>query len=212
MVAACGGMRPLQPGNPCEAFRDRRHAVQGVVAPGQERGASRRAERHRVPLRVGQAVLRQSSQRRHVDPAAIRRPGRDSGVVVENEQDVRCALGRLLRRERPPVRNRVADVELDGALEVLVRPDRLGSGAALLCAAGGRHEHRRQQPDSKQLENATPRFPYCVVHLHLLPIRQSQTRRMRFRSIRRALARPADFPPGLASDSTCSLDINRGNY
>ena len=132
-----GGLRRDTAGparEPVGGLRDGGHAVQGVVASRQERGPCRRTQRRRVPLRVGQPVLRQPVERRHVDPAAVGRPGGESGVVVEHEQDVRCARGRLLRRERPPVGLRIADIELDGALEILVWPHGLGLSALLLCA------------------------------------------------------------------------------
>ena len=50
-----------QPGKPLRAFGDAGHAVEVMVAPGQERGARRRAERGRVPLRVDQARCRRAS-------------------------------------------------------------------------------------------------------------------------------------------------------
>ena len=130
-------------GKPVGCLRDCGHAVQGVVASRQERGPSRRAERTGVQLRVGQAVLRQLVERRHVDPAAVGRPRRQAGIIVEDEQDVRCALGCFLRRERPPVGFGIADIELDGALEVLVGPHGLGSRARLLCAGAGCGESQR---------------------------------------------------------------------
>ena len=60
------------------ALGDAGHAVLVVVAPGQEARARRRAERGRVPLRVRQPVVGEPLQRRHLDPAAERRPGREA--------------------------------------------------------------------------------------------------------------------------------------
>ncbi len=108
---------------------DRGEPVQVVVAAGEERRAGRRAQRRRVPLRVGQAVRRQPVHRRHVDPTAVRRPGRLPGVVVEHDEHVRRALGRPVGQERRPVGRRVPDVELDLSLE---RP-----GHVVSCQAGG---------------------------------------------------------------------------
>ena len=101
------------------ALHDDPDAVGVVVPPGQERRARRRADRRRVPLRVGQPVLRQPVHRGHVDPAPVRRPRRHPGVVVEDDEDVRRTLGRSLQLIRCPVRRRVPHVQLDVALEVL---------------------------------------------------------------------------------------------
>jgi hypothetical protein len=72
-----------------------------------------------VPLRIGEAVVGELLQRWHFDAAAERRPRREAGVVVEDDEDVRRALGRPVREKRIPVGRRVADVELDLALELL---------------------------------------------------------------------------------------------
>ena len=82
---------------------DAGHAVEVVVATGQEGGAGRRAQRRGVPLRVDQPVVRQLLQGRHVDPAAEGRPGGQTGVVVQHEQDVRRAFRRLGKGVRLPV-------------------------------------------------------------------------------------------------------------
>lgn len=54
-----------------KALGDSRHAVQDVIAPRQQRGASRRAERYRVPRSVGDSVLGQLVERWHLDAAAV---------------------------------------------------------------------------------------------------------------------------------------------
>ncbi len=108
---------------------DRREAVLVVVAAGQEHRPRRRAQGRRVPLAVGQAVRGQPVHRRHLDPPAVRRPGRAAGVVVEHDEDVRRARRRAVREERVPVRRRVADVELDHAVERLRHRAPLGIGS-----------------------------------------------------------------------------------
>ena len=60
----------------------------------------------------------------HVDASPVGRPRRETGVVVEHEEEVRRAFGGLLRRVRCPVRRRVAHVELDHAVEAFLRPGR----------------------------------------------------------------------------------------
>ena len=66
--------------------------------------------------------------------------------IVEDEQDVRRALGRFLRREGPPIGFGIADIELDIAFEVLVGPHGLGSSTVLLSAARG-VRRLRSRPD-----------------------------------------------------------------
>jgi hypothetical protein len=80
-------------GEPGRGLGDRGEPVLMVVAPGQEHRAGRRAQRGGVPLGVGEAVVGQPLQGRHLDPAAVGRPGRAAGVVVQHHQHVRGALG-----------------------------------------------------------------------------------------------------------------------
>ena len=63
---------PVRAGESVGALGDRRHAVEVMVAAGQERRAGRRAECRRVPLRIAQAAIGQLLERRHVDAAAER--------------------------------------------------------------------------------------------------------------------------------------------
>ena len=90
-------------GEPVGALGDGRHAVQVMVAAGQEGGAGRRAQCRRVPLRIAQAAVGQLLERRHVDAAAERRPGGQPGVVEQDEQDVRRSCRCLRRQEGCPV-------------------------------------------------------------------------------------------------------------
>ena len=132
-------------GEPGRGLGDRREPVLMVVAPGQEHRAGRRAQRRGVPLGVGEAVVGQPLHRRHLDPSAVRRPGRAAGVVIEHHQHVRRTLGRPVGQERRPVGGRVPDVELDLALELL------GHGSSLTRAG------RRAQHPMDEGEWASPR-------------------------------------------------------
>jgi hypothetical protein len=106
-------------GEPGGALGDRGEAVLVMVASCQEAGACRAAKGRGVPLRVAQAVLRETVHRRHLDAPAERRPGGEARVVVEDDQDVRGALGSPARQVRRPVRLGVPDVEVDLTLELL---------------------------------------------------------------------------------------------
>ena len=123
-AAGCGHAAP---GNPLAASVMAAMPLRWWLRPVRMRGAGGRAQGAGMPLRVGQAVGRQPVQRRHVDPAAVGRPGGQAGVIVQHDQDVRGSRGGLLRGVRSPVRNGIADVELDDALERrrgLLRPRR----------------------------------------------------------------------------------------
>ncbi len=108
------------------------HAETGrvMVAPGDERGARRRAERGGVDVVVAQAVIRDAIHRRRRDDAAEGARHAESGVIRDDEQDV----GRLFGRHdaRCPPRFRLQGIVLDHAAEF-----RLGRGQ-LLAADGGR--------------------------------------------------------------------------
>ena len=101
------------------ALGDLGEPVLVVVAPGEQARAGRRAQRRGVPLRVGQPVVGQLLHRRHVDAPAVRRPGGQPGVVVQHEQHVGGALGGRRLPERRPVRDRVPDVDVHHAVELL---------------------------------------------------------------------------------------------
>ena len=94
-------------------------AVLVVVASGEEARPGGRAQRGGVPLRVGEALVREPLHRGHVDAPAVGRPRREPGVVVEDDQDVRRALRRRRLRVRSPVGRRVADVDVDDPVEGL---------------------------------------------------------------------------------------------
>ena len=112
-------------------LRDAGEGVLVVVASGQEARPGRRAQRRRVPLRVGEPVRSQPLHRRHLDPPAVRRPGGLPGVVVQHDEHVGCALGSRVGEVGVPVLLGVADVEVDGALELTWH-----TGALLECGCG----------------------------------------------------------------------------
>ena len=90
-----------------------------VIAARQEARAGGRTERRGVPLAVGQAVVSQLLHRRHIDSSPVRRPGRNPGVVVQDDQGIgRIRWCWLLAKGRP-VGDRVADIEIDEPVEPL---------------------------------------------------------------------------------------------
>ncbi len=116
---ALGGQPAGGAGEAHRTLGDRRAPVHVVVAAGQERRAGGGAQRGGVPLGVGDAVVGEQVHGRHVDPAAVGRPRRQAGVVVQHDQDIGRVLRRLLQFERLPVRDRIANVELDDPVEFL---------------------------------------------------------------------------------------------
>ena len=98
---------------------DAGHAVPGVVAAREETRASRRAQSRRVELRVAQPLLDDSVDVRRLDRAAVTAHRRKADVVEDDVEHVRCPLGRFRWLERRPVRLRVANVDVDDALERL---------------------------------------------------------------------------------------------
>src|SRR5262245_7950575 len=98
---------------------DARHAVRRVIAPRDERRACRRAQRRRVPVRVGEAVGGQPVDVRRLDQAAPRLHRREAHVVEDDVQDVRRAFRSDGLNIRLPVGNRVAFVDVDRAAESL---------------------------------------------------------------------------------------------
>ncbi len=87
-----------------------------VVAPGDQRGAGRRAERGGVEVGVAQAVLRQLVHRRGRDHAAEGARRAEALVVGHDQEHVRRAFGRHHLR-RPP-RRRLRGLLLDHAAEL----------------------------------------------------------------------------------------------
>ena len=71
--AVLRGDHPTGVGEPDRRLGDARHAVAGVVAPGQQARPGRRAQRRGVPLRVAQPPGGDPLDVGHLDRAAIRR-------------------------------------------------------------------------------------------------------------------------------------------
>ena len=89
-----------------------------MVAPGNERGACRRAERCGVDVIVAQAVVRDAIHGGRRDDAAERARDAEARVIRDNQQDVGRAFGRHDAR-RPPV-FRLQGIVLDDAAEFWV--------------------------------------------------------------------------------------------
>ena len=79
---------------------DAGHAVAVVVAPGDDAGAARRAQRRRVHVVEAQAVRRERVEGRRLDRAAVAAELPEPRVVEDDEQHVRGALPGS-RRRRP---------------------------------------------------------------------------------------------------------------
>ena len=134
------------------------HAEAGrvVVAPGDQRGARRRAQRGREHAVVAQAFAGEAVHRRRRDHAAEGAGHAEAGVVGDDQEHVGRALGRHHAR-RPP-RLRLQRVVLDHAAELRVgrrelpvadgrrRAGRARRAGDLLCAclrgAEERHDDR----------------------------------------------------------------------
>ena len=104
---------------PRRRLGDARHRVRRVVAPCQQTGARRRAERRRVEVRVEQSAVGDPLDVRRLDQATERLHRREADVVEDDVEHVRRILRRHRLRVRLPVGNRVLDVDVDRALERL---------------------------------------------------------------------------------------------
>jgi hypothetical protein len=98
---------------------DARHVVRGRVAAVQEARPRGRAERGRVEVRVAEPGLGDPSHGRRLDRPAEDVHGAVADVVPDDHEDVGRAFGRLRLEERLPVGDRIADVQVDDALERL---------------------------------------------------------------------------------------------
>ena len=88
------------PAESVEVVGDRRDlavADKGVIAPGQQRSPRGRAHGGGVETVEGDAHLRHAIERRRVDLAAVGRGRARPHVVHQDDQDVRSALGEVLR-------------------------------------------------------------------------------------------------------------------
>ena len=98
------------PGRP---FSDARHGVRVVVAPGQDAGAARRAERRGVHVGEAQPIRRQAIEVGRPDRRAVATEMPVPGVVEDDEDDVRHARPRADRLW--PGRLRLTDRAADDA-------------------------------------------------------------------------------------------------
>ncbi len=104
---------------PDRGLGDARHAVARVVAPGKQAGPRRRAQRRGVPLRVADTARRDPVDVGRLHGAAVAADRREADVVEHDVHHARRALGSLRRLKRRPIRNRVANIDVDDALERL---------------------------------------------------------------------------------------------
>ena len=82
-------------------LRDRARADALVIAPGQQRRPGRRADRGRVELVEGDAVVGEARQCRRVDLAAKRVGQAKADVVEEDDEDVRRVGRKMVRLGAP---------------------------------------------------------------------------------------------------------------
>ena len=143
-----------QPGKPLAPSVIAAMPFRWWLRPVRKRGPRRRAERGRVPLRVGQPVRRRACRSVGM---LIRPPyGRPGGQTRCRRRGRRGRSARPrapLRREGRPVGDRIADVELDGPLEAVGGRSRLFLTArrrlrARCCRSGkcpvaARHQEQR---------------------------------------------------------------------
>ena len=125
------GLRGGVAGERAGVLGDRAEADPMLVAPGQQRGAGRRADRGHVEPVVGQPHLLDAGEGGRADRAAERVGAAEAGVVDEDEQHVGRALGRL----GPP------GIIVQSGTESSQRPApasrrRRGRGSAAPCGPG----------------------------------------------------------------------------
>ena len=82
-------------------LRDRARADALMIAPGQQRRAGRRADRGRVELVEGDALVGEARQRRRMDLAAKRVGEAKADVVEEDDEDVRRVGRKMVRLGAP---------------------------------------------------------------------------------------------------------------
>ena len=108
---------PARVREPDRRLGDTRHAVARVIAPRQQARARRRAQRRRVHLRIAHSVRDDPLDVWRRNRAAVAAQRRVAHVVEHDVQNIRRPIGRLRRLKRRPIRNRIANVDVDNALE-----------------------------------------------------------------------------------------------
>ena len=74
-----------------------------MIAPREQRGARRRADRRGVELIEGDALVGEAGERRRMDLAAQRVGEAEADVVEQDDQDVRRVCGKMVRLRAPDV-------------------------------------------------------------------------------------------------------------
>ena len=114
---AAPGPRGRVPGERARELSDRAKAYPVVVAAGQQPRTGRRAHGRDVEAVVRQPHLLHPRQVRGVDRAAEGAGGTETGVVDQDDQHVRCVLGRLRPGDDRPVGHRLVHCAPDRPAE-----------------------------------------------------------------------------------------------
>ena len=83
------------------ALRDRARADMLMIAPRQQRGARRRADRRGMELIERDALVGEARKRRRVHLAAQRVGEAEADIVQQHDQDVRGVRGKMVRFRAP---------------------------------------------------------------------------------------------------------------
>ncbi len=137
---------------PAGEFADRSEPDRVVVPPGQQRRARRRAQRGDMEAVVAQPSLGDAGVVRRLDRAAERARVPESGIVDENQQDVRRAFGRRRMSDEVPIGLRSVEGSIDDSVERL-------SAYRELAAVDFAHRHvlpRSPAQSSASLLRAVP--------------------------------------------------------
>ena len=135
------------------ALGDRSIADTLVIAPGQKRGARRRADRGRVERVVADALVRKPGERRRVDLAAEGRRLPEADIIDQDDEHVRCArlevrrlraalVHGILQARRGLARRRHRRERQDGAV---ARRRGGPRGMAIESGAGAQEQNDAQQ-------------------------------------------------------------------
>ncbi len=106
---------------------DAAHGHAMMVATGEQRSASRRADGGHVEAVVGEPHLLHAGQGPGPDLATERLGPAEAGVIDEDEQHVGCTIGRLGARHHRPVADRLVHGAADRATERPVRDGQHGA-------------------------------------------------------------------------------------
>jgi hypothetical protein len=166
------------------SLRDLPEPVLMTNTARQQTRTRRRAQRHRMPLRIRQPAIRQTLHRRHLHPPAVRPPRRHPRVVVQHHQHVRRPLRRLIRQEPSPTQSILPR-------DPKKRPAR-AHGARKPGATNAAGVHLVGQRQSCRLDLAS------VAWTQLAPVCTGRVRRLCLRLRRRRSARAVGRSAALA--------------